>query len=109
MQRAIEQLEHGRQIGVACEYMKDQESYWVTLAAQKYGDGYVAHISIINQKNMDAEIFERYGIYSFLNPREAVVFLLENSPVPIDADLLRPFKGQKAFNPDSEEIVDPPK
>lgn len=100
-----DQVEKGKQLG--CSYLIEHngKACWVTVALQKSCSRYLAHIAIIFDENMAAEKYERYETLSFLDMESAFSFLISGSPKKIGLDDFLPLKGQKAFNPSAEEIV----
>lgn len=100
-----EQLEKGKQIGHSYVIEDKNKACWITVALQKSCNRYVAHIAVIFEENMASEKFERYETRSFLTMENAFSYLNSGSLKKIEVVDFLPFKGQKAFNPDAEDII----
>lgn len=103
--RVLDLVERGKQIGSSFTFVKDDESFWVTLALQKIGAEYLAHVVVISEQNMACEKFEIYETRAFPTLALAIGHLQARSPSPFTTSSLSTFKGQKAFSPEAEEIL----
>ena len=97
-------VEKGKQIGISYSFLKEEGPFWVTLALQKIGIEYIAHIALISESNMDQEKFEIYEAIAFPGLEKAIDHLQKRNPQPLSRDGLSTFEGQKVFNPQAEEI-----
>ncbi|WP_426168323.1 hypothetical protein [Pseudoduganella sp. R-34] len=98
-------IERGKQVGSSFSFPRGGETFWITLAVQKVGAEYFAHIALIKEKNMDREKFELYETWAFPTLEKAIDYLQMHSPSPFAITSLSTFKGQKGFNPKAEDIL----
>jgi hypothetical protein len=99
-------IESGKQLGISSSILRGKDVYWATVAIQKYNHEYVVHIDLILEKNMEKEEYEKYETYAFSSLEAATKFLIENNPLLItNLSELKPFKGQKGFSVEAEEII----
>lgn len=103
--RVLGLVDRGKQIGCSFNFMKEDEPFWITLALQKVGAEYLAHVAAISEQNMVSEKFEIYETKAFPTLVLAIGHLQAHSPIPFAISSLSPFKGQKAFSPQAEEIL----
>ena len=98
-------IDGGRQVGMELIHREHGKTYWVLLAVQLYNGEYVAHVSSIDEEHAAGENFTIYKIVAHGTLDEAVEFLKHQSPAPFAFENFGPFKGQKAFYPEVEEIA----
>jgi hypothetical protein len=106
MSRSQIAIENGIQLGLSSSMLRNNETYFATVAIQKNNDEYIVHIDLILEQNMAMEKYEKYETHAFSSLQSAISFLLKMSPISIgDISELKPFKGQKGFNVEAEEII----
>lgn len=105
MRKVRDLVERGKQVGSSFSFLKEGQSFWITLALQKLGVDYIAHVALISEKNMDSEKFEVYETRAFSNLEQAISYLQTHSPGEYGVGKMSTFKGQKAFNPLAEEVL----
>ena len=101
----LEKISKGQQVGLNINYEYQGETFWLQMAIQLYKGEYLAHITVIDEKNMAGEDFKLYKTTAHANIDEALAFLKSNSPVSFSFSDFKPFKGQRAFYPEGEEIA----
>ena len=104
-ERVLDLVERGKQIGSWFSFVKEDELFWATLALQKLGAEYLAHVAVISEQNMVSEKFEVYETKAFPTLALAIGHLQAHSPSPFAIGSLSTFKGQKGFSPEAEEIL----
>jgi len=96
-------IESGKQRGVSRSLTIDSEKLWCDAAIQKHDGVYKAHVSVIRERNMDADNYELYFTRSFSTLKDAVECI--NSNGHLQFDQFSVLRGNKIFNPEFDEEI----
>jgi hypothetical protein len=101
MNNLVSAIELGKQRGLSKNLMIDGVSYWADAAIQKYESTYKAHVSIIKESNMNADIYDVYFTREFLDLDSAILCIESHGPIKFNEFNI--LKGQRIFDPKGNE------
>ena len=96
-----EAIELGKQRGISSEFFVDGVNLYCGAALQKFGKEYKAHVSIIQENKMAAEVYDVYFTRSFESLDEAINCIDKLSPIKVSQ--FGALKGQRLFDPEFNE------
>jgi hypothetical protein len=99
LSRARDWIEAGKQIGARISFEDKGDTYWLSIAVQKWEGLYKLHLSKTAESRMrDLDYFDVEGTIRVACFEELAGLISSLSPFKIDE--LAPLKGQKIFNPE---------
>ena len=101
MNKLVSAIELGKQRGLSKNISIDGNSYWVDAAIQKYEGAYKAHVSVIKESNMAAEVYDVCFTREFLDLDSAILCIESNGSIKFNEFIA--LKGQQVFDPSANE------
>lgn len=101
---ALESVKNGRQVGMDIDFDYEGVPHRLLLAIQEYKGDFISYITLIDEENIAGEDYTIYKVTAHTSIDRAVAFLKEKSPAAFNFEDFKPFKGQKVFYPEGEEI-----
>lgn len=90
-------IEAGKQVGKSFTFVRNEVTYWSSVAVQKWQEGYKLYVDEIEEQYIQGEAYEREEIVFRTTLAEIEVLIQDTTSLTIEQ--LAPLKGQKLFNP----------
>jgi len=97
MNELIAAIKAGKQRGYSNDFTIDGDVCYCSAAIQKIDGAFKAHVSIIKESNMTAEVYEVYFTRGFATLESAIRCIEDNGPIKVAS--FKAIKGQKIFDP----------